>query len=347
MLAEIHRTSPSMTAIAHTITDLVVHKLIKDQHGPSHIELRAGNLAAGAAAQRLVDQLCHHYAERLGKGYGRFEEDEDNFPMARFVRQHVVEGSIDFATLSSLMMQHLQVRAEQEQLSSGGYVLIARANNGVVDFLLVALLTEIVGTTITDRLDIVDAQHLDLTNLRVAGRIDLTGWQAGAERYISFLKGRGDVAQYFKQFLGCNDVVIALKETQKLVQGLNEFVTTQQLDAGARDQMMARAHGYLDELGGQGAPLSLDDIVRQVWPEQPDALRQALDSEDLALASGFVPDRRAIKPLVRFKASAPHWKVEFDRSSLRTGDVIYDKHSDSLVLYNLPEHLKRELLDDR
>ena len=42
--------------------------------------------------------------------------------------------------------------------------------------------------------------------LRVAGRIDLGAWQTGGERYISFLRGRGDVAQYFKLFLGCNDL---------------------------------------------------------------------------------------------------------------------------------------------
>lgn len=331
--------------LQHAIADLAVHKLIKDPHGPATVELRRGAMPKTAAAQRLVDQLCQHYAERLGKGWGRFEEDEDNFPMPRFIRQHVVDGSTDFATLTQLMMQHLQTRADQEQLSSGGHVLIARVHNGATDALLVALITETVGTAITDGLDIIESPHLDLANLRVAGRIDLTGWQHGAERYISFLKGRGDVAQYFKLFLGCNDVVIALKETQKLVQGLGQFAERQQLAPDERDQMLERAHGYLDGLGEQSEPVSLDEAAREIWPEAPASLRAALGEEHLELASGFVPDRRAIKPLVRFKASAPQWKVEFDRNSLRMGKVIYDKHSDTLVLYDVPEHLKRALLE--
>ncbi|QNM95240.1 nucleoid-associated protein [Chitinimonas koreensis] len=335
-----------MTPFQHTIADLVVHKLIKDQHGPAAIELHAGPMPLTPSAQRLVDQLCQHYAERLGKGYGRFEDDEDNFPMARFVRQHVIEQRIDFATLAQLMMQHLQVRAEQEQLASGGYVLIARVHNGASDCLLVALVTETVGSAITAGLEIVDQPHLDLASLRVAGRIDLTAWQRGAERYISFLKGRADVAQYFKLFLGCNDVVIALKETQKLVQGLGRFAEAQKLEPEARDQLMERAHGYLDALGGEGEPLSLDAAAEQLWPDAPERLRGAFGDEALELAGGFVPDRRAIKPLVRFKASAPKWKVEFDRSSLRSGAVIYDKHSDTLVLYDVPEHLKRALLEE-
>lgn len=335
-----------MTAPLNTIRHLLVHHLHKDAHGPATVSLRAGELAVNGSTQRLVDRLCQHYAERLGKGYGRFEDDEDNFPMPRFVRQYAQDGAIDFITLAQLMMQHLQTRAEQEQLASGGHVLIAHIDNGSADFLLVAIITEAIGTAVTEDLDIIDSIHLDLANLRVAGRIDLGAWQRGAERYISFLKGRGEVANYFKLFLGCNDVVVALRETQKLVQGLEQFADRQQLAPASRDALFERAHGYLDNLGDEGLPLSLDQVAQQVWPDAPEQLRGQLSEQELALSSGFVPDRRAIKPLVRFQAKAPHWKLEFDRSSLRVGDVIYDKHSDTLVLSNIPEHLKRELLGD-
>jgi len=67
---------------------------------------------------------------------------------------------------------------------------------------------------------------------------------------------------------------------------------------------------------------------------------------EAALSSGFVPDRRALRPLVRFRASAQQWKIEFDRSSLRTGAVHYDKASNTLVLSDIPEQLRRMLLDE-
>lgn len=335
-----------MTEPDHRIIDLVVHKLIKDPHGPTQIELRQTRVSATASAQRLVDHLGRLYNERFGKGFGRFEDDEDNFPMPRFIRQHVVEESINFLTLSHLMMQHLQVRSEQEELASGGHVLIARVENNRSDYLFVAIVTEMIGTAITNNLDVVDSVHLDINNLRVAGRIDLNAWRSGAERYISFLKGRANVAQYFKLFLGCNDLVIALRETQKLVQGLEQFAEAQQLQPEVRDQLFQRAHGYLDEFGDNGAPVSLDTLSQHVWPEAANRLREALDDENLALSSGFIPDRRAIKPLVRFKTSGPEWKLEFDRSSLRSGAVIYDRQHDRLILSNIPEALRKELLAD-
>jgi nucleoid-associated protein len=329
-----------------SITHLVVHKLVKDQHGPASISLRSGACPVTASAQRFIDDISQHYADKLGKGYGKFEEDETSFPMPHLIREHVREERIDFASLSRQMMEHLRDRVDAEQLASGGYVLIARLRNSLSDHLLVAMITEAMGTAITNDLEIVDSPHLDFTNLRVAGRIDLQAWQNGAERYISFLKGRAEVAQYFKLFLGCNDVVIALKETQKLVKTLNHFADTQGLEQGARDELMQRAHGYLEELGESSTPLSLGEVAEKVWPDAPQRLNEALNEESLDLASGFVPDRRAIRPLVRFKANAPQWKLEFDRASLRSGAVVYDRRSDTVILSNVPEQLKRALLEE-
>lgn len=335
-----------MTQIQHTITDLVIHKLNKDEHGPASIELRTAACVQTEAAVSLVERLCRLYRERLGKGYGKFEDDEERFPMAGYLRRHLVERNIDFIALTQLMMQQLQQGADEAQLTAGGFVLIARILEGQTDCLWVALLTETVGTAIDRQLNIADCVHLDLANLRVAGRIDISGWQRGDERYISFLKGRADVAEYFKQFLGCSDVVIALKETQKLVQTLNHFAETEKLEPPVRDELMERAHLYLDELGESGAPLSLDSVARELWPSAPERLDQAFAAGAASVANGFVPDRRALRPLVRFKASAEQWKLEFDRSSLRSGAVSYDKTSDTLVLSNLPDYLKRMLLEE-
>lgn len=330
----------------NNIVNLVVHKLIKDPHGAATIELADAPINATPSAQRLIDHLHKLYAERPGKGYGKFEEDENNFPMRRFIREHFVDHVTDYYALSQVMMQHLQFRAGQEQLATGGYVLISHVNNGVTDFLLVAIVTEVVGTAITEGLEIVDSVHLDMSNLRVAGRVDLTAWQGGAERYVSFLKGRGEVANYFKQFLGCNDVLVALQETQKLVRGLESFATEQHLEQAVRDQLFEQAYTYLEELGRNSNPVSLDAFANRLWPDSPDDLRAALAIEELQLSDGFVPDRRAIKGLVKFKGASTHWKLEFDRRGLRNGDIRYDQANNKLVLSNIPDALRSELLEE-
>lgn len=327
--------------------NLIIHKLCKDIHGPASIELRQEEMTISPITKRLVDQLCELYTAKPGKGYGKFEEDENDFPLPRLLRQHMQTQALDFGTLTRQMMQHLQELAQEESLASGGYVLFARVRQSVAsDFLLVAIITEAQGTALNAGLEMIESPYLDLANLRMAGKIDLAAWQSDSGRYISFLKGRTEVAQYFKQFLACNDVVAALKETQKLIKGIEQFAETQKLEPEARNQLFGEAHRYLDDLGENDLPWSVDTVVKQLCPDAPEALRAALKSEDLGLSEGCIPDRRAIRPLLRFKASAPNWKLEFNRNSLRSGDVIYNRNNDTFVLYNIPDELKRELQAD-
>ena len=335
-----------MTESTHAIAGLVIHRLIRNAEGPSRVELRPAANALDEPAARLMERLCRHFAERPGKGFGWFEQDERRFSMPRLVREHAIAGSMDFDTLSKEMAALLQHCVDEEGMDDGGYLLIARATVFGADCLYVALLQETLGSVIDAGLDIHDSPHLDLPALQVAGRIDISAWQAGAERYISFIKGRGDVAGWFKLFLGCSDVVIALKETKKLVETLGHFADTQQLDATERDELLERAHLVLGEMGEQGAAIDLDAVAGQLFPDAPDRLSETLRDEALDLASGFVPDKRALRSLIRFRASAADWKLEFERSGLRAGTVKYDQASNTLLLTNVPDSLKKLLLEE-
>lgn len=331
-----------MSPVQHTLKDLIVHRLAKVEGAPALVELRPGVCPLDSPALRLVERLCGHYADRSSKGFGCFEPDEAAYPLPLMLQAHVVERSIDFATLSQRMMAQLQACIDDDA-ETDGFVLVARILEGETDTLWVAIIGETVGTLVTGGLELADCAHLDFPSLRAAGRIDLSGWQRGDERYISFLKGRGDVAAWFKRFLGCSDMVVALKETRKLVQALNHFVEDARMEAPARDALFERAHGYLDQLGENGEALVLADVAREVCPEQAGQLERALNAEEIKLKSGFVPDRRAIRPLVRFSASGEQWKLEFDRSGLHSGAIHYDRATDTLVLSGLPDYLKRML----
>lgn len=263
------------------------------------------------------------------------------------MRGYVREGKLDFPAFSAALAAQLQTRLAEDEVEESGYVLIARATVFGADCLYVALLPETLGSAMGDGLTLVENLQLDIHGLQVAGRIDLTAWQAGAERYIAFLKGRGEVADWFKRFLGCSDVVIALKETKKLVHTLSQFADTQQLETPARDAMLERAHQVLEEMHEAGAPLDLVDMAARIFPDAPQRLSDTLRDEALDLATGFVPDKRALRPLIRFKAAAQDWKLEFERSGLRSGTVHYDAANNALVLSNVPESLKKLLLESQ
>lgn len=335
-----------MTAIQHTITHLVIHRLHRSGEGPASAELRGAACRVDEAALRMVERLCAHYSDRSSKGYGRFEEGDDAPGLPALLRAHLADGGPDFAEFSRRTLDLMRTCTDEEGAEIDGLVVIARIAEGPVDCLWIAVVGETIGSAVSGSLEPIDCTHLDFSSLPAAARVDLSGWQRGDERYMGFLKGRGDVAPWFRRFLGCSDVVIALKETKKLVQRLGDFAERERLEAPARDAMLERAHAYLDELSETGAPLALDEVARKVWPEQPAHLDAALSGGEAPVAEGFVPSRRALRPLVRFSAAGEQWKLEFDRSSLHSGAVQYDRATDTLVLSGLPEYLKKMLQEE-
>lgn len=324
---------------------LAIHKLRASTQGPVQAELAAHEIPASPMADQLVERFSALYAAKSSKGFGRFEEDEASFPLPGLLRQYVRDQSLDFFALSRQLMQLLVSQIGEETLAGDHHVLFARVQHGEsVDFLFVGLIPEARGIALGSDTGLSTSPYLDLDGMRLAGRIDLVAWQHdNASRYLSFLKGRGDVADYFKRFLACNDVVGALKETQKLIKGIEQFAEAEQLAPEARGQLFEEAHRYLEELGDNEQPWHVEAVASQLCPAAPEALSTALRSEELALREGCIPDRRAIRPLLKLKAAAPNWKLEFNRSGLRSGDVVYDRSHDRIVLSNIPEELRRAL----
>lgn len=339
-----------MRTIEHTVTHLIIHSLIKEPGAPARLILREGLCALDAAALRLAERLCGQYESRSAKGFGRFEEDEETFPLARWLRAHLADDGCDFVTLSRQLAERVQAIADEEELEEGGHLVVARiregAGEGGADSLWAALLGEAEGVSVSGTLAPLDCRHVDFAALHAAGRIDLSGWGRCDERYIGFLRGRGKGGAWFKRVLGCSDVMVALQETKKLVATLDRFVDAERLAPAARDSVLERAHDYLDSLGEAGAPVVFEELAREVFPEQPARLDALLRAEETKIAPGFVPNRRAIRPLVRFSASAENWKLEFERSGLHSGAVHYDRATDTLVLSGVPDYLKRMLDED-
>jgi nucleoid-associated protein len=51
----------------------------------------------------------------------------------------------------------------------------------------------------------------------------------------------------------------------------------------------------LEEMGDSGAALNLQAVAAQIFPDAPQKLSETLQDEALDLASGFVPDKRALR----------------------------------------------------
>lgn len=327
-----------------TIKSIVVHRLLKNGDA-FRADLRHGQNAVSDDTTKMVQQLIGEYAKRTGKAHGRFEVDEINYPVQAHLRQHFVEQTTTYLDLSSSMMATLCAKAKGTAATPGGVIIVHTEVNGA-EFVIVAIVSEEWAPALNDELEVKGAQHLDLKGFRFAGRVNLTEWQAGGDKYLSFLRGKGQqVSAYFKAFLGCDSSVTDAAETRNLKGALDEFVRTSNLDEQQTQNFYDKAFSICDRLHKARLPIDFDVFANELWPADPGSLTRILSEPARKLSDGFVPDKRVYRAFVQFSGKTKTWKVEFSREAIKSGEIIFNP-DETLSITNVPPELKDRLRNE-
>nr|WP_301335371.1 nucleoid-associated protein [Methylobacterium fujisawaense] len=334
--------SPLGGQVTNTIIRVAIHNLTKTQ-GAFVVKHGKSDLKVTQTMQRVIDDLTALYAKRTSKSYGKFAVDEDRFPTEKHLRAYFNVQPSDFTTLTHKMMETLKAQAGYKGAATGGHVFFAHFEREERQYLLIAIVNEKLGASMTSDLDVQDVRHLDMDGFRFAGRINMTSWANGEERYIGFLKGKREVSEYFKEFLGCDTTVQNRRDTAELVQALMAFATDEGMDTPSKDDFLARAKTICERSAKAQEELSFEALANELSPQDPERLMTVLADPDLRLNDGFVPDRRALGPLIKFKGKTSTWSIEFNRDAITRGNVRFNAEDNTLTLTGLPEDLTAQL----
>lgn len=325
----------------NNIISVAVHDLRKVNET---FEVIVGNsgLKVSDTVQRLVDQLHTLYGRRTSKSHGQFSEDEVNYPTQAHLKNYLGNRPHDFSVLTEEMMKTLQSKAKGTA-ATGGHVFFAHFDRDARHYLMVAIVNDRLSAALTKQHDVHEVTHLDVDGFRFAGRINITAWTNEEERYIGFLKGKGDVAEYFQEFLGCALSVQERADTKALVDALKDFADKQNYTIEDKGAFLAKAKEICARAASKREELSFEALTNELVPDDPVALRDHLADPDRRLNDGFIPNRAMLNYLVRFKARTSHWTIDFDRDALVSGEVKFDPAKGTLTLSNVPDDLKGRL----
>lgn len=339
-----------------TVLHVVAHNLIKEKNTTAaSVDPRQGEIEVTPLAQRLVDVLYTEYKRKASKSFGKFDGKEDHAPSQKYLRLYFKDknqaDSLDFYNFSLKMMGALETASKKVASSTGGHVFFAHLRHDANDFLLVAVITDEQAIALTKAKDLEPVEHLNVRGFRFAGRVDLTAWVGGEERYVSFLKGTGDVADYFKSFLACDTAITALRDTQQLTSAVRSFAmgaerNGQKLTELEREDFFRKVDVRCREMADAGEPLSLEAFANEMWPTDPSQFLETLTASEYKLSDGFVPNKRGLVTLVKFRGKGTFWTLEFEREALSSKQVIFNEEDQSLRLYGLPDDLVKRLKEE-
>ncbi|KIZ33393.1 MULTISPECIES: nucleoid-associated protein YejK [Gammaproteobacteria] len=328
------------------INHIIVHQIDKKPDGtPAVLHPRDTELPVSQATENLLADLNHGYNAKAGKGWGLFHEPSGAYPFSGWLSQYL-DGTTDFTAFSHQAVEHLQKLMEESNLSTGGHVLFAHYQQGMTDYLAIALLHHSEGLTVTDALDVAPARHLDLGQLHLAARINLSEWQNNKQsrQYISFIKGKNGrkVSDYFRDFIGCQEGIDGPSETRTLLKAFSEYVESEDLSEEQAREKVTTLIGYASAQSNLGEPVSLEELSGHLDEDRPKAFYEHIRNKDYGLSPEIPADKRTINQFRRFTGRAEGLSISFE-SHLLGSKIEYDESADTLTIRNVPSQLRDQL----
>lgn len=328
------------------IRHCIVHLIDKKPDGSAAVlHARDSELGESKAIENLLADLNESYNAKQGKAWGLFHEESGAYPFSGWLKDYM-EGGRDFTAFSREAVAHLLKLMEESNLSTGGHVLFAHYQQGMTDYLAIALLHHSEGVTVTDALDLAPARHLDLGQLHLAARINLSEWRNNAQskQYISFIKGKNGkkVSDYFRDFIGCQEGVDAPSETRTLLKAFSDFVEHEDF---AEEQAREKTKTLVDYASTQaklGEPITLQELSGLIDEDRPRAFYEHIRNKDYGLSPEIPPDKRTLSQFQRFTGRAEGLSISFE-AHLLGSKIEYDEGRDMLIIRQVPTQLKDQL----
>jgi nucleoid-associated protein len=324
----------------------IIHQIDKKPDGtPAVLHVSDSELCDSEAMNNLVADLNESYNAKAGKAWGFFHEESGAYPFSGWLKVYL-DGGCDFASLSHQAVEHLQKLMEESNLSTGGHVLFVHYQQGMTDYMTIAMLHHREGVTVGEALDVAPTKHLDLGQLHLAARINLSEWRNNSQsrQYISYLKGKQGrkVSEYFRDFIGCQEGIDGPSETRTLLKAFSDYVESEDL---AEDQARMKTATLVDYATAQaklGEAITLEELSGLLDEERPKAFYDHIRNKDYGLSPEIPADKRTLNQFRRFTGRTDGLSISFE-SHLLGSKVEFDQARDTLIIRNLPTQLTDQL----
>lgn len=131
----------------------IVHLIEKKPDGtPAVLHARDAELGDSQAIENLLADLNESYNAK-NKAWGFFQGESGAYPFSGWLGEYL-EGDRDFVGFSREAVEHLQKLMEESNLSTGGHILFAHYQQGMTDYLAIALLHHSEGVAVNESLEV-------------------------------------------------------------------------------------------------------------------------------------------------------------------------------------------------
>jgi len=328
------------------IRHAVMHFIDKKPDGSPAVLHRAGTgLPESAAIENLVHDVNDGYNAKTGKAWGFFHPESGAYPLSGWLAK-LTGGDMEFIDFTRTAVEHLARLMEESNLAVGGHVLFALYQQGMTEYLTIAILQQAETISVADDLSVSVSRHLDTSALHFAARINISEWRncPDSRQYISFIKSKKGrkASDYFRDFIGCQEGIDSPGETRTLLKAFADFVKAEDLADDTASEKSHELVAYAQAQGKTGDPVSLDELSALLDEGNPKTFAEFIRAGDYGISESFAADKRTLNQYRRYTGRAEGMSISFE-AHLLGKRVEFDQESASLTIKDLPTPLIDQL----
>lgn len=322
---------------------LIVHRIEKQANGKAKLFERKSVIEISDDEKEFVSNIVNAYYHKSNPIFGKFDSDEVSYPFQNFITKFI-DNEITFNVFTSKSLKLLCTTMDSVPQSTGGYVVFANYLLRGENFILTVLLNNKMQYNIDDKLNLESVVGLDLEKLDVANIVNVTKWKSEEQTYLSFTKGRKQISNYFKRFIGCVNEVSALQSSQQFKKAFLDYVASLDMVNSEKEDLRNKILIYCNTQTKKNEDISLAHISSMISNDEPNKFLEFATTEAYQVSSIIKGHLKTLKTLKFYVYRSRELTIEFD-NGLLDRSVFYDKTKNELLIKEVPELMKKQILN--
>ncbi|MNV52224.1 Nucleoid-associated protein YejK [compost metagenome] len=192
--------------------------------------------------------------------------------------------------------------------------------------------------------------NLDLSKMDVAALINISKWQkslsdktSDIRTYLSFIKGKKKLSDYFLDFIGCADKSTNTDSSKLLLSALNQYMIQKNYSKEEVKSRKKSVFDYCQTCVKEKREVLLDQISYLLNDDDPEEFSRFASSEEYGVSEIIKADTNILRSLQYIDYKGSDLTISFNTNKLTTRDVIYNSEAKTLTFKNLPDSLIKQL----
>lgn len=365
------------------IKHVINHHLIKTKENENYDDYLSNEyIPANDKDNQFVTELQGSYNKKITKVFGVFNSDSGDLKRNEFstVLQKYLQNPTSQAFLNSTrtLAKSLAFNANKVSSKQGTTCFIHYSDNSneeeQQDYFFVAILDDVTSfnpvisskkhihnpsyTTDSSHGNYKSGSSLDINNIRIAARINLTKYQAILESqqqetqpqedieefnlYISFLSKHNNLTGFFQEFIGCTTPISSKSETQKLVDFISDYLRSKVVnkEISTKDSIIKRNEilNYLNDMVNNKTFFNKEEFACRLDFDNSEEVLAGLDEKQIS--SGIKIYKSLLKDLshIHVTDKSTGFELSIPRADI-ANKQIFKNAKGYVILKNPPETL--------